>query len=61
MSKAPILIAGLILGAFAVGGVGLVAVTHELTHERIAANEREAIMRTFAAIIPHHVAVNPAL
>lgn len=47
-----ILIAGLILGAFAVGGVGLVAVTHALTLERIAANEREATLRTMAAIIP---------
>ena len=52
MSKAHILIAGLILGAFAVGGVGLVAVTHALTSERIAANEREAMLRKVAAIIP---------
>jgi len=53
MSKAPVLIAGLILGAFAAGGVGLVAVTHELTKERIAANEREAVLRTLKVIIPH--------
>lgn len=52
MSKTPILIAALILGAFAVGGVGLVAVTHELTNERIAANERKATMRKVAAILP---------
>jgi len=52
MSKAPVLIAGLILGAFAVGGVGLVAVTHDLTHTRIAANERAATLRTLTAIIP---------
>ena len=42
MNKAPILIAAGILGAFAVGGVGLVAITHELTSARIAANERAA-------------------
>ncbi len=52
MSKAPVLIAAFILGAFAVGGVGLVAITHEMTDERIAANEREAMLRKVAAIIP---------
>ena len=52
MSKVPILVASFILGAFAVGGVGLVAITHELTHERIAANERAAMLREVAAIIP---------
>lgn len=52
MNKAPILIAGVILGTFAVSGVGLVAVTHALTSERIAANEREATLRKVAAIIP---------
>ncbi len=46
------MIAGLILGAFAVGGVGLVAVTHALTVEHIAANERAATLRKVAAIIP---------
>ena len=46
MSKAPVLIAALILGAFAVGGVGLVAITHEMTQERIAANERDAAKKT---------------
>lgn len=52
MSKAPVLIAAFILGAFAVGGVALVAVTHEMTDERIAANERAAMLRKVAAIIP---------
>ena len=52
MSKLPILIAAVILGAFAAGGVGLVAVTYELTGERIAANEREATLRKVAAILP---------
>jgi len=46
------IIAGLALGAFAVGGVSLVAVTHGLTFERIAANERAATLRKVAAIIP---------
>jgi len=46
------MIAGLVLGAFAVGGVSLVAATHVLTIERIAANERAATLRKVAAIIP---------
>jgi len=46
------MIAGLTLGVFAVGGVGLVAVTHTLTVERIAANEQAAALRKVAAIIP---------
>lgn len=52
MNKAPILIAALILGAFAASGVGLVAITHALTDERVAANEREAMLKKVAAIIP---------
>ncbi len=52
MNKTPILIAAGILGLFAVGGVGLVAITHELTDERIAANERAAMLRNVEAIIP---------
>ena len=52
MSKASVFLAAFILGAFAAGGVGLVAITHELTDERIAANERKAMLRQVAAIIP---------
>ena len=52
MNKQPILIAAFILGAFAVAGVGLVAVTHAFTAERIAANERAALLRKLEAILP---------
>lgn len=52
MNKAPIFIAAGILSAFAVAGVGLVAATHALTDERIAANQREAMLVKFRAIIP---------
>jgi electron transport complex protein RnfG len=52
MNKSPILVAGGILGAFAIAGVGLVSVTHALTDERIAANQREAMLVKFRAIIP---------
>jgi electron transport complex protein RnfG len=52
MNKSPILLAGGVLGAFAIAGVGLVSVTHALTDERIAANQREAMLVKFRAIIP---------
>ena len=52
MSAKPILIAAFILGTFAVGGVSLVAVTNDLTHERIAANQREAMLRKLRDILP---------
>jgi electron transport complex protein RnfG len=52
MNKIPILIAAGILGAFAVTGVGLVAVTHKLTDERIASNERAAMLSKVQAIVP---------
>lgn len=52
MNKAPILIAGIILGAFAIGGVGLVTITHALTNDRIDANERAATLRKVASILP---------
>jgi electron transport complex protein RnfG len=61
MNKIPILVAAGILGAFAVGGVGLVAITHELTDERIAANERDAMLRKVAAIVPADIMDNDPL
>jgi electron transport complex protein RnfG len=61
MKKAPILIAALILGSFAVGGVGLVAMTHELTDARIAENQRQAMMAKLAAIVPAERMTNDPL
>lgn len=52
MNKAPILIAAGVLAAFAVGGVGVVAITHDLTRPRIAENERAAVLRQVRAIVP---------
>jgi electron transport complex protein RnfG len=52
MKKAPILIAAFILGSFAVGGVGLVAVTHDLTAAKIDENQRAAMMAKLEAIVP---------
>lgn len=61
MTKRPILLAGLVLGAFAVVGVGLVAVTHALTAERIASNERLALLATLQRILPPSRADNDIL
>lgn len=46
------LIGALILGLFAVVGTGLVALTHDGTAERIAENERQALLRSLHQIIP---------
>ncbi len=61
MNKAPILIAALILGSFAVGGVGLVAMTHELTGDRIAENQRQAMLAKLKAIVPAERMANDPL
>jgi electron transport complex protein RnfG len=61
MKKAPILIAALILGCFAVGGVGLVAMTHDLTDARIAENQRQAMLAKLEAIVPSERMTNDPL
>lgn len=48
-----ILVSGLILGLFAVVGTGLVGVTHDVTADRIADNERKALLRKLNQIVPH--------
>lgn len=52
MNKAPIFLAALVLGSFAVAGVALVAVTHELMDARISENVRAAMLDKLAAIVP---------
>ena len=52
MTKKPILIASLVLGTFAVLGVGLVSATYEATKARIAYNERLSLLRKLQAIVP---------
>lgn len=51
-TKNPILIAGFILGAFAVAGVGLVTVTHAMTDRQISDNQRNAMLNKLEAIVP---------
>lgn len=52
MKQAPMLVAAGILAAFAVFGVGVVAVTYGMTTPLIAANERAAVLREVRAILP---------
>jgi len=47
-----IALAGGILALFAVVGTGLVALTHEATDERIAANQRAATLATLHELVP---------
>lgn len=46
------LVAGVLLGCFGVAGSALVAFTHEATADRIAANERAAMLQLLHALVP---------
>jgi electron transport complex protein RnfG len=52
MNYRQINITAIILLLFAVIGTTMVAVTHEATHERIAANERATLLRKLSQLIP---------
>lgn len=52
MIRHPISLAGILLALFATAGTGLVAVTNELTAERIASNERQALLQSLTALVP---------
>ena len=43
---------GLTLGVFAMLGAGLVAVTYQYTHERIAKNEQDRLLRSMREVLP---------
>lgn len=46
------LISAILLALFAIAGTGLVVITHTTTAERIADNERQALLRSLYALIP---------
>ena len=52
MKTAPIFLAAVVLSAFSVAGVALVAVTHQVMDGRIAENERLAMQCKIESIIP---------
>ncbi|EGV30316.1 electron transport complex, RnfABCDGE type, G subunit [Thiorhodococcus drewsii AZ1] len=61
MKTKTILLAGSVLGAFAVGGVTVVAVTHEAVTDRIADNQYQAMQRKLTAILPAGASDNDPL
>lgn len=50
-----------VLALFALAGTGLVAVTWNLTHERIANNERDQLLKTVGQILSHDAYENNLL
>jgi Na+-translocating ferredoxin:NAD+ oxidoreductase subunit G len=52
MKTAPIILAAVVLSAFSVTGVALVAVTHHLMDGRIAENQRQAMQSKLESIVP---------
>jgi len=52
MSRHPALIAGALLAMFGVAGSGLVAFTFDQTQDRIAANERQALLDRLRELVP---------
>ncbi len=52
MKTRSILLAGFVLGAFAITGVTLVAVTHLTVDKRIVDNQHQAMQRKLATILP---------
>jgi len=52
MRSVPVLISGLLLGLFGVLGAALVGLSHEGTAERIARNERDALLKQLRVLVP---------
>jgi electron transport complex protein RnfG len=50
--KDHILRVGLILAAFAIGATSLVAITEGSTKQKIAANEKQTLLRAINAVVP---------
>ena len=61
MRNMPVLISGVLLGLFGVLGAGLVGLSHEGTAERIARNEREALLHQIHVLVPREQIDNDML
>jgi Na+-translocating ferredoxin:NAD+ oxidoreductase subunit G len=57
----PILVSGALLGMFGVVGAGLVGLSHDLTAERIAQNERQAVLDRLQVLLPVGTVANDLL
>lgn len=52
MRNAPVLVSGVLLGLFGILGAALVGFSHQGTAERIARNEREALLHQLRVLVP---------
>jgi len=52
-NKTLVMKAGWVLGLFSLIGIGLVALTHSVTHEQIAENERLFVLKNLRELIPN--------
>lgn len=52
MRSLPVLVSGILLGLFGVLGAALVGFSYESTAERIARNEREALLQQLQVLVP---------
>lgn len=57
----PVLVSGALLGMFGVVGAGLVGLSHDLTAERIAQNERQAVLDRLQVLLPAGSVANDLL
>lgn len=53
--------AGMVLGLFSLIGIGLVSLTHSLTYEQIAENERNFILKNLGELVPESAHDNDLL
>jgi len=58
MTRHPVLLAGALLTLFAIAGSSLVALTYAHTKQRIAENERLALLRNLQAVVPPQLVDN---
>jgi electron transport complex protein RnfG len=60
-NKKLMLRAGLVLGLFSLIGIGLVSLTHTLTHEKIEENERLFVLKNLRELVPENLHDNDLL
>jgi len=60
-NKTLVMKAGWVLGLFSLIGIGLVALTHSVTHEQIAENERLFVLKNLRELIPNNLHDNDLL
>jgi electron transport complex protein RnfG len=53
--------AGIVLGVFSLIGLGLVSLTHQFTHEKIAENERLFVLKNLRELVPDEMHDNDLL